>query len=544
MVGDAAVAASALRPFEAVLEAMDSISDIDEPVLASHGRVGVLLLNLKWVDRRRKSAVESLHQVLHEARHGLSHGVDMEFCNQSRNDYSVVVRGKQFEAPSSWILLGGSSGSSVSTNTTKLGEGGNGKKKKTTNRSVRKYRIPEVERLSDGVVDMDVERRAACVEIIRMLSEDFLHRVSSWRLLIYRSAELDVFVSLLDATEAISKRAGLPICFPNFTPNNSKENTCEMHILGGWNPILAASAQKDVSHQHALASRIGNTHAPKVRTIVQNDVHLDDEEDGCCLLLTGPNMSGKSTMLRLSGICVIMAQIGAPVPADGMDFSVVDQLFSRIGAEDCIEAGESTFMMEMNQTNFLLRNATRSSLVLVDELGRGTSTFDGLAIAHAVLSHLARLRCRTLFSTHYHKLVEDFSEHGAEQVVIAHMECNVRNAAIDIQPTYKLRNGISPLGSCGLLIARTCGLPRMIVDRADAKSSEMGTAISMNAGRRRSVAVQARRNGAHLDDEELGWICDMTDDPVLSHCAEPDDAFYGDFRDFWVHIRKHLRTKL
>ena len=202
-------------------------------------------------------------------------------------------------------------------------------------------------------------------------------------------------------------------------------------------------------------------------------------------------------------------------------------------------------MMEMNQTAFLLRHATRKSIVLVDELGRGTSTFDGLANGYAVLKHLIwELRCRALFSTHYHKLIDDFSCDESQEegrAVITHMACDMKGGTSDIHPTFKLRSGPSPLGSCGLLIARKCGLPRPIVDRADVKSSETGANVSMNAGRLRKAAVPGP-HVVNLDEDEFGWICDMTDDLVLSHCAEPDDAFFDDFLEFWMHIRvKKLR---
>lgn len=136
-------------------------------------------------------------------------------------------------------------------------------------------------------------------------------------------------------------------------------------------------------------------------------------------LLTGPNMGGKSTLMRQVGLLIIMAQIGCPIPAVSCRMTIVDRIFTRLGAQDDIMAGHSTFLVELSETSAILKHATVNSLVLLDELGRGTATYDGTAIAAAVVNFLADLGCRTLFSTHYHNLVDNFQ--GDSRISLGHM---------------------------------------------------------------------------------------------------------------------------
>ncbi|MCA8972916.1 MAG: DNA mismatch repair protein MutS, partial [Planctomycetes bacterium] len=139
-------------------------------------------------------------------------------------------------------------------------------------------------------------------------------------------------------------------------------------------------------------------------SFVPNDITLDTE--ACRLMvLTGPNMSGKSTAMRQVALAVILAQAGGYVPAAAAQIGVVDRIFTRVGASDNLSRGDSTFMVEMKETSTILREASRRSLVILDEIGRGTSTFDGLAIASAVLEHVHDVvQCRAIFATHYHEL--------------------------------------------------------------------------------------------------------------------------------------------
>ena len=193
---------------------------------------------------------------------------------------------------------------------------------------------------------------------------------------------------------------------------------------------------------------------------VPNDVRFD--EVSRVLLVTGPNMAGKSTILRQIGLCVLLAQIGSFVPATAARIGVVDRLFTRVGASDNLARGQSTFMVEMSETSAILHNATQQSLVLLDEIGRGTSTYDGVAIAWAVTEHLHdRVGCRTMFATHYHELMQLPEK-------LAHAR-NFNVAVREIDHGIVFLHRLEPGGtdrSYGIHVAELAGLPSAVVLRA------------------------------------------------------------------------------
>lgn len=162
---------------------------------------------------------------------------------------------------------------------------------------------------------------------------------------------------------------------------------------------------------------------------IPNGINIPSNGKSFFELITGPNMGGKSTLMREVALLTIMAQTGSMVPALSMIFSIVDRIFTRLGANDNIMANQSTFLVELNETSLILKHCTHNSLVLLDELGRGTSTYDGTAIAQSVANFLANLKCRTLFSTHYHALVDNF--YGDERINLGHMACMVENENSD-----------------------------------------------------------------------------------------------------------------
>jgi DNA mismatch repair protein MutS len=193
---------------------------------------------------------------------------------------------------------------------------------------------------------------------------------------------------------------------------------------------------------------------------ITNDIVLDDA--GRVMLLTGPNMAGKSTILRQVGLAVIMAQIGSFVPARAATIGIVDRVFTRVGASDNLGRGQSTFMVEMSETSAILHGASDRSLVLLDEIGRGTSTFDGVAIAWAVTEHLHdQTGCKTVFATHYHELTQltETLQHARN--------CNVavREVGDDVIFLHRLEPGGTDR-SYGVHVARLAGLPPAVVLRA------------------------------------------------------------------------------
>jgi len=195
---------------------------------------------------------------------------------------------------------------------------------------------------------------------------------------------------------------------------------------------------------------------------VPNDAHLTSEEQ--IIVLTGPNMAGKSTYLRQVALIVLMAQMGSFVPADEARVGLVDRIFTRIGAQDEISAGQSTFMVEMLETANILHHATDRSLLILDEIGRGTSTYDGISIAWAVVEYIhnhPRLRAKTLYATHYHELTE------LAQFLPRVRNYNVAVAEEGDQVIFLRR--VVPGGmdkSYGIHVAQLAGLPRAVIHRA------------------------------------------------------------------------------
>ncbi len=221
-------------------------------------------------------------------------------------------------------------------------------------------------------------------------------------------------------------------------PTITQENV--LHIVGGKHPVLAET--------------LGDQFVP-------NDVHMD-AGDNRLLIITGPNMSGKSTYIRQTAILVLMAQTGCFIPADEAVIGIVDRIFTRVGAADELTAGLSTFMVEMIETANILNNATSRSLVILDEVGRGTSTCDGLALAWAISEHIAlRIKCRTLFATHYHELTE------LESLLddTANLNVSVREWADEVVFLHKIIPGGTDR-SYGVHVARLAGVPKDVIDRA------------------------------------------------------------------------------
>lgn len=193
---------------------------------------------------------------------------------------------------------------------------------------------------------------------------------------------------------------------------------------------------------------------------VANDTLLDNDSNRVSII-TGPNMAGKSTYMRQTAIIVLMAQIGSFVPADSAKIGVVDRIFTRVGASDDLAGGQSTFMVEMTEVANILRNATKNSLLILDEIGRGTSTFDGLSIAWAVIEHISNksiLGAKTLFATHYHELTElEGKLEGVNNYCIA-----VKEQGDDIIFLRKIVKGGADK-SYGIQVAKLAGVPVSVI---------------------------------------------------------------------------------
>ena len=210
---------------------------------------------------------------------------------------------------------------------------------------------------------------------------------------------------------------------------------------------------------------IGGRH-PVVESVIEgeyidNDVILDENTN--ILIITGPNMSGKSTYMRELGIIAILNQMGSYVPAKKCNLPIFDKIFTRIGASDDLVGGESTFMVEMKESASALKNATKNSLILFDELGRGTSTYDGMSLAGSIIKYISKnIKCKTLFSTHYHELTD--MEYKLDDVKNVHV--TISEEGEDITFLHKVLDG-SVDKSYGINVAKLAGLPQSVIDEAN-----------------------------------------------------------------------------
>lgn len=250
---------------------------------------------------------------------------------------------------------------------------------------------------------------------------------------------------------------------------------------------------------------------------VPNDTLLDSKEN-LAAIITGPNMAGKSTYMRQVALIVVMAQIGCFVPASSAHVSICDSVFTRVGASDDLAAGQSTFMVEMTEVASILKNATSSSLVILDEIGRGTSTFDGMSIARAVLEYVCskKIGAKTLFATHYHELTDLEDElPGIKNYNIA---CKKRGD--DIIFLRRIVRGPAD-GSYGIEVAKLAGVPNAVVKRAHEVLDEI---IELQTG----VAVQAKSIASELSDVDSYYGGD--DDMQISFASTSSDAIVDELR--------------
>lgn len=274
-------------------------------------------------------------------------------------------------------------------------------------------------------------------------------------------------------------------------------------------PVVDDSATIDIRKgRHPVIEK----QLPVGEHYVPNDVFLDDKKQQI-MIITGPNMAGKSALLRQTALIVLMAQVGCFVPAESAEIGLVDKIFTRVGASDNISLGESTFMVEMTEASNILNNVTPRSLVLFDELGRGTSTYDGISIAWAIVEYLhenPRAQARTLFATHYHELNE--MEKNFPRI----KNYNVSVKEVDDKVIFlrKLERGGSE-HSFGIHVAQIAGMPKSIVKRANEilKQLETDNASVGKVGKADVSGIAEKREGVQLSFFKLN-------DPVLEQIRD------------------------
>lgn len=290
-------------------------------------------------------------------------------------------------------------------------------------------------------------------------------------------------------------------CLLSFATIANKYNYNEPEINSGFSIRILQGRHPVIEQQ----LRVGEEY-------ISNDVYLDHTTQQI-MMITGPNMSGKSALLRQTALICLMAQMGSFVPANAADIGIVDKVFTRVGATDNISSGESTFMVEMNETASILNNLSNRSLILLDEIGRGTSTYDGISIAWAIAEYIhehPQFKAKTLFATHYHELNE--MTHAFER--IKNFNVSVKEVGSKILFLRKLAEGGSE-HSFGIHVAKLAGMPNQVLQRANLilKDLESSHAKGMNKG---SQSKASKKLG--IDNVQLSFF--QLDDPVLESIRE------------------------
>jgi DNA mismatch repair protein MutS len=292
-----------------------------------------------------------------------------------------------------------------------------------------RFITPELKEMEGKILGADERMRHLEYELFVRLRERVLEHLAALQRTASALADLDALASLAETARLFG------YCRPEL------RDDLVLEIKDGRHPVL---------DQNIAGEKF-----------VPNDVHLDGET--CRLIiLTGPNMAGKSTYIRQVALLALMAQTGSFVPAARARIGLVDRIFTRVGASDDLSRGQSTFMVEMNETANIANNATERSLVILDEIGRGTSTFDGLSIAWSVAEHLHdTVRARTLFATHYHELTDlARTRTGVKNFNVAVREWNEQIIFL-----HKILEGAADK-SYGIPVARLAGLPPSLIARA------------------------------------------------------------------------------
>ena len=365
--------------------------------------------------------------------------------------------------------------------------------RKQTLTNAERYITPKLKELEDMI--LGAEDRLATLEynIFAGIRDDIAADVVRIQDTAKAVAKIDVFASLAYVAERNNY-----VC-----PKINEKGV--INIKNGRHPVVEKMIQHDM--------------------FVSNDTYLDNSSNRVSII-TGPNMAGKSTYMRQTALIVLMAQIGSYVPAETANIGICDRIFTRVGASDDLASGQSTFMVEMTEVANILRNATASSLLILDEIGRGTSTFDGLSIAWAVVEHICNtklLGAKTLFATHYHELTElEGTLPGVNNYCIA-----VKEQGDDIVFLRKIIKGGADK-SYGIQVAKLAGVPDSVIARAkelvlelmDADISKKAKEIAMYAG-----AGTTKKKAIKYDEVDLAQMSlfdTVTDDDILEEIKSLD----------------------
>ena len=362
--------------------------------------------------------------------------------------------------------------------------------RKQTLANAERYITPELKELEDMILGAEDK----LINLEYDLFCEVRNRIAAEVVRIQKTAKavakLDTFVSLAVVADQNN------YCRPKINENGV------IDIKDGRHPVVEKMMNNDM--------------------FIANDTYLDNGNNRISII-TGPNMAGKSTYMRQTAIIVLMAQIGSFVPASSAKIGIVDRIFTRVGASDDLASGQSTFMVEMNEVANILRNATSNSLLVLDEIGRGTSTFDGLSIAWAVVEHISNpklLGAKTLFATHYHELTElEGKLHNVNNYCIA-----VKEKGDDIVFLRKIVRGGADK-SYGIQVAKLAGVPDSVIERAKQIVEELSandiTAVTKNL----SVETGTKKKKEKLDEVDLAQMSlfdTVKDDDILEELKSVD----------------------
>ncbi|KAI9889287.1 MAG: DNA mismatch repair protein msh6 [Vezdaea aestivalis] len=332
----------------------------------------------------------------------------------------------------------------------------------------KRYYSPELRNLVRQLQEAQETHLQVVKEVAGRFHQRFDEDYQLWLGAVKIIAQLDCLISLAKASTSL----GQPACRPKF--------------VDSARPVIDFD---ELRHPCMLLH---------VNDFIPNSIHLGGDSPNINLL-TGANAAGKSTILRMTCVAVIMAQIGCYVPSVSATLTPVDRIMSRLGANDNIFAAQSTFFVELAETKKMLLEATPHTLVILDELGRGTSSYDGLAVAHATLHHLAsHVSCTGFFATHYHSLPQAFVNHP--EIAPKRMQIAVDDANRRVTFLYKLEAGTAE-GSFGMHCASMCGVPTEVVERAEIVADEW------EKGRESKLGAIASRSAT--GEVELGWMSDV-----------------------------------
>ena len=363
--------------------------------------------------------------------------------------------------------------------------------RKQTLTNAERYIIPKLKELEDTILGAEDKLYALEYELYCNVRDTIAAEVVRIQKTAKAIAKIDVFASLALVAER-----------NNYVRPKINEKGV-IDIKNGRHPVVEKMIPNDM--------------------FIDNDTYLDDKKNRISII-TGPNMAGKSTYMRQSALIVLMAQIGSFVPAKSANIGIVDRIFTRVGASDDLASGQSTFMVEMTEVANILRNATSKSLLILDEIGRGTSTFDGLSIAWAVVEHISNsklLGAKTLFATHYHELTElEGKIDSVNNYCIA-----VKEKGDDIVFLRKIVKGGADK-SYGIQVAKLAGVPESVITRAKEIVSELSEADITTQVRDISVKnTEPKRKTKKYDEVDLAQMSlfdTVKDDDVLKELQDLD----------------------